>query len=252
MSESELKTGPSAGWFFVLDVLPIMATGVIAGAGVLSFLDPANAVCYRVTIIVAAVLLVVVQIIKAIRSRRAERSRVTTVGELYDRLGPALDLTAELALLDPAAKTQKVEALRAIGYQLCGALEALVGQDAKSRTAIFELNATSIEPIAVSGAREFPRTFMLGTPEADEVLAFLQRTKPSGELFKNVAKDAPTHFEGDGSYRTFVRAPIYTRGGVFGMVVIDSKKAGSLRTGHVAMAELVATTMAPAFAIAAQ
>jgi hypothetical protein len=221
-------------------------------AGVLSFIDPANAASYRVTIIVAAVVLVVVQVVKAVRSRRAERSRVTTVGELYDRLGPALDLTAELALMDPGARELKIEAVKAIAYQLCGALEALVGQDATSRVAIFALNETSINPIAVSGSREYPRTFALGSPEADEALAFLNHTKPAGQRFKDVSKDAPPRFEGDGSYRTFLRAPIYARGVVFGMVAIDAKKAGSLKTGHLAMAELVATTIAPAFAIAAQ
>jgi hypothetical protein len=252
VTRSDLKTGPPTGWFLFLEILPIVATGLIAAAGVLSFLDVPRAACYRVAIVIAALLLVAVQIIKVVRSRRAEHSRVTTVGELYDRLGPALDLTAELALIDPVARDQKVEALRAIAYQLCGALEALVRDDAKARTAIFELKPTTIEPIAVSGAREFPRIFVLGTPAADEVLTFLKHTKPAGELFEDVAKRAPRHFEGEGGYRTFVRAPIYARGVVFGMVVIDSKKAGALKTGHVAMAELVATTIAPAFAIAAQ
>jgi hypothetical protein len=206
-----------------------------------------------------AILVVALLIAKAIRDRRREQSvataRYDAVRELYNKIGPGLDLTTEMALLDPAAeKEKKHELLRNFAAQCCAALVAMIPTAADALATVFQLTASpdEIAPLMHAGRRERPRTFRLNEAEGRELKKYLLSNNPRGELYEDLRQTVPEGYSGDPDrYETFIRTPIYALNVVFGMVAVDAPKARSLNQGDVALVEFIAAELSVAFAIAA-
>jgi hypothetical protein len=258
MTMSTTRKAQAALSFTLWTILPIVVGG--AGSVLLAFaaLEPSRAPALRAWAIVAAVALAVLLCVKAIRDHRWERSlrrtRYETVRELHNRMGPALDLVTELVLIDPTEKTGKRALLNTITTQCCSALVMMTPRSTDVRAVVFEVKADpdEIAPLAYFGRRDVPRTFPLDQPQGGEIYAFLTSPAPKGELYRDVRKESPTHYEGDiERYQTFIRVPIFAQGVVFGMVTVDAPRARSLNKGDVLLAEFIAAQLGPAFAIAA-
>jgi hypothetical protein len=175
--------------------------------------------------------------------------------ELRNKLNPALDLMAELAAVDPADSSPELlnESLRTIATHCCSALGAMMPASTDVRAIVYAVKQPNeLYPLARFGRNDLPRTFSFDEPDGAEILAYLSESSPEGELYTDILEEAPLHYGGDRArYRTFIRAPIWSSGAVFGMVAIDAPKAGSLSAGDVFLAELIAAELAPAFAIGA-
>lgn len=222
-------------------------------------LDGGLAALLRYLAIAAGAAATFLLIVKAIRDHKNAQSvaqaRYDTMKELRNKLGPALDLMAELAAVDPAYSSSEVlnESLKTIATHCCSALGAMIPASTDVRAIVYAVKEPNeLYPMARFGRNDVPRKFSFDEPDGAEILAYLSGSSPEGELFEDTSKEAPPHYEGDRArYRTFIRAPIWSSGAVFGMVAVDAPKAGSLSKGDVFLAELIAAELAPAFAIAA-
>ena len=244
--------------FTLWTAAPLLLTAGITILGTAASNDPTAAPVLRAITILAAVVLVVLLIGKAVRERRQtvslRRARYSAVQELHNKLGPALDLMTELALTDPKETLARQKMLQSIATQCCSALVAMTPESADVRAVVFQLEANpdEVKPLAVFGRHDSPRTFKVADPDGQEIYDYLTSHSPKGELYKNTADAAPEHYVGDRTrYQTFIRAAIFANGVAFGMVAIDAPKASSLTHGDVLLAELIAAELAPAFAIAA-
>ena len=253
------RPGRVRGFFSFLSwtLLPILVAGVGTLLGLWAAADPTNAPGIRIWALVVAIGLVLLLIAKAVRDHRwglsIRQARYDTVEELHNRLGPALDLLTEMALIDTTDVESRRQVLRVVASQCCSAVVSMTPESADVRAVVFELRSPDeIRPLAKFGRKDDARTFLLSSPAGQEVSAYLEQSNSRGELYDNIHKKAPPHYEGDVErYRTFVRAPIKGNGVVFGMLAVDAPKAGSLTKGDVLLAEFVAAQLGGAFAIAA-
>lgn len=254
------RTKAAEGARFTLwNALPIALTALASILAILAAGDPANAPTLRAWALIVAIALGALLLAKAIRDYRwglsLERARYNAVEELHNSLGPALDMMTELATIDPAERSARHLQLEKIADQCCSALVAMTPGSAKVRAVVFEFlpDPDRFHPIGRFGRRDAPRTFLLSEPDGQEIMAYLKADPPNaGELYPDIQKNAPKHYEGNPErYRTFIRAPIWADGVVFGMVAVDAPKANSLTKGDVLLTELIASELAPAFAIAA-
>lgn len=242
----------------MLTVIPLLLAATSTVLGLLAAGDPANAATYRFWAILGAILLLALLVAKGIRDYAwgitLQATRYNAVRELHDRIGPALDLMTEMALLDRTDKVSKQQILRTIATNCCSALVAMTPDSKDVRAVVFELLPSGkISPLAHFGRSDSPRTFSQHEPDGQEILEFLESGRGlGGELYPRVKKKAPMHYDGDTSrYNTFIRTPIRGNGVVFGMLTVDAPKAGSLKDGDVRLAELIAAELGTAFAIAA-
>lgn len=242
-----------------LTVAPTSLAGVATALMGWAQLDGGLAALLRYLAIGAGALATVLLVIKAIRDHKnlktADEARYDTMKELRNKLGPALDLTAELAAIDLADSSPELlsESLKTIATHCCSALGAMVPASTDVRAIVYAFREPNeLYPLARFGRNDVPRTFSLDAPDGAEIFTYLSGNSPEGELYRDTSGSAPLHYEGDRArYRTFIRAPIWSSGAVFGMVAVDAPKAGSLSAGDVFLAELIAAELAPAFAIAA-
>lgn len=240
-------------------LLPIALTATASIFGVMAAADPKAAPTLRLWAIVCTIALGVLLLVKGVRDylwgRSLERARYDAVRELHNSLGPALDMMTEMAIIDPTEQAARRALLEKAAEVCCGALVAMTPKSAGVRAVVFELAADPgrLAPIARFGRRDVPRTFDLATPAGEEILAYLEEAETRGaELYRNIKRKAPSGYEGDRDrYRTFIRAPIWANGVVFGMIAVDAPKKNSLADGDKLLAELVAADLATAFAIAA-
>lgn len=244
--------------FIVLTALPILLAAAGTGLGLWAAVVADNAVAMRIGAIVCAVVLAVLLVIKAVRDYRwgqnIKGARYDAVRELHDRLGPALDLMTEMALLEPDDRDSKREILRTIATHCCSVLVTMTPESVDVRAVVFALQPPDeIVPLAQFGRSDFPRSFSQGTPAGQEIFEYLESGRsPKGELYTDTEENSPPHYEGDvARYQTFIRTPIRGSGVVFGMLTVDAPKSDSLRDGDVRLAELVAAELGTAFAIAA-
>lgn len=220
--------------FAGLTVLPIVGAAASTVLGLLAANDPAHAGVLRVWAVVAACLVVLLLVGKAVRDQRHQSSltsvRYAALAELHNRLGAALDLTTEIALLDPREQRARQERLRSVAVQCCATLVTMTPATADVRAAVFELHSVAgideVAPVAWFGRREQPRTFLADTVEGDEVFTYLTSATPKAELHRDVTVDAPPVYNGDVErYGTFIRAPVFANNVVFGMLTVDAPKA---------------------------
>jgi GAF domain-containing protein len=243
--------------FAVWTLLPIAtaAAGSILGVSA-QLAGPGGTDGLRIAALILAICLAVLLIAKSIRDRSwqlsLEAARYEAVRELHNRLAPALDLMTEMALLDSADQTSRRLILRNVASDCCGALVAMTPTSKDVRATVFELaQPDTIAPLARFGRSELSRTFALGTPAGDEVMAYLENGS-TGQLVKDTLISPPPRYEGDPKrYRTYIRVPIRGNEIVFGMLTVDAPKPGTLKEGDVHLAELVAAELGAAFAIAA-
>ena len=258
-----------AGWsLFFWSILPVIITGAASVFGVLGSLTKSSAPSWLIWAVedaappwlffslISAVLLVVLLIAKAIRDHRFGQSlrqaRYDAVRELHNRLGPALDLMTELALINPDAKSGKLALLRTIAKDCCSALVAMTPESIDVRAAVFQLTETAVDPIGHFGRSDAPRTFRLDSDQGREIETYLTTNTPQPELYPDTLKRAPAYYEGAPTrYQTFIRVPIFANGIIFGMVTVDAPKRKSLDKRDIRVAEFVAAQLGPAFAIAA-
>lgn len=243
----------------LLTVTPTTLAGAATALMGWAQLDGGLAVLLRYLAIGAGAVATILLVIKAVRDNKnaktVDAARYDTMKELRNKLGPALDLTAELAAVDPSYSSPEVlnQSLRTIATHCCSALGAMIPASTDVRAIVYAVREPNeLYPMARFGRNDVPRTFSFDDSDGAEILAYLSGNSPEGELYIDTSEDAPLHYEGDRArYRTFIRAPIWSSGAVFGMVAVDAPKAGSLSTGDVFLAELIAAELAPAFAIAA-
>lgn len=244
--------------FALLTALPILlaATGTVLG--IWATTDPVLAPQLYFWAIGAAILLGLLLILKAIRDYRwgitLQQTRYSTLRELHDRIGPALDLMTEMALLEHSDKLGKQHVLRNIASNCCSALVAMTPEGKDVRAVVFELRSPDdITPLAHFGRNDAPRSFTRSSPAGTEIYEYLESGRnPRGELYLDTQKTAPDHYDGDFTrYRTFIRTPIRGNGAVFGMLTVDALKPRSLKDGDIRLAELIAAELSTAFAIAA-
>lgn len=243
----------------LLTVAPTTLAGIATALMGWAQLDGGLASPLRYCAIVAGTAATVLLVIKAVRDHKNAKSvaeaRYDTMKEFRNKLGPALDLMAELAAVDPAYSSPEVldQSLKTIATHCCSALGAMMPASTDVRAIVYALKEPNeLYPMARFGRHDVPRTFSFDEPDGAEILAYLSGNSPEGELYTDTSEEAPLHYEGDRArYRTFIRAPIWSSGAVFGMVAVDAPKEGSLTTGDVFLAELIAAELAPAFAIAA-
>ncbi|MFJ8896789.1 GAF domain-containing protein [Leifsonia sp. NPDC102414] len=247
------------GRFLVWTLLPVLGAAAVSVLGLLAAAIPEAATALRISAVIAACVLALLLLIKGIRDYRwglsLEKARYDTVKELHNRLGPALDLMTELAMIDPSDTGGRKATLRAIADQCCAALVLMTPKSADVRAVVFAIapDPDQLQPIGRFGRRDEPRTFLLDTPAGQEILEYLTADPQIGaELYPDIQKDAPTGYEGQRDrYRTFIRVPIWGNGTVFGMVTVDAPRKKSLLDDDKLLAELVASQLATAFAIAA-
>lgn len=266
MSKQPSTDGPvTRGLFWadrsnlLLTVAPTSLAGIATALMGWAQLDGGLATVLRYLAIGAGAVATVLLIIKAARDHKNVKSvaeaRYDTMKELRNKLGPALDLMAELAAVDPAYSSPELlnESLKTIATHCCSALGAMMPESTDVRAIVYAVKQPNeLYPLARLGRNDVPRTFSFDEPDGAEILAYLSGNSPEGELYADTSAEAPPHYEGDRArYRTFIRAPIWSSGAVFGMVAVDAPKAGSLSKGDVFLAELIAAELAPAFAIAA-
>ncbi len=63
------------------------------------------------------------------------------MAELHNRRGAALDLTTEIALLDPREQQARQERLRSVAVQCCATLVTMTPATADVRAAVFTVRA---------------------------------------------------------------------------------------------------------------
>lgn len=182
--------------------------------------------------------------------------RYGAVRELHNRLGPALRLMTEAALLDPTETAARREILKNIASHCCSAIVAMVPGVKDVRAVVFELTRPPtgdlIKPLAQFGRMDIPRTFDRGDEQGREVFDFLEAEHPGPERYEDLTKLAPPGFTVDSDrYRTFIRVPIWANGVIFGMLTVDAPKKRALREGDQMLAELIAAELEPAFAVTA-
>lgn len=243
--------------FVAWTLLPIVGATAVSALGIWAAADPTNAPAARGWALGVAIVLGLLLIAKAIRDYRwgqtLKSARYDTVKELHNRLGPALDLMTEMALLDPAETEARRGQLELIATHCASALVAMT-PGADTRAIVFQLDAeqNAITPLARFGRREPPRTFIPAQPDGAEVMAYLDSSNPIGELYLDTQKQHPKNYTGDRDrYRTFIRAAIYANDVVFGMVTLDAPRKKSLTKGDVRLVEIVAAELGVAFAITA-
>jgi len=241
----------------ILPILGAAAVSILAGAA--AVVEKAPAAVLRGWALWIAIGLAILVVAKAIRDYRWGRSltqaRYDAVKELQNRLGPALDLMTELAVIDPSENAARIANLRVIAQQCCSALVAMTPGVPNVRAVVFALMSgpDRLEAIGRFGRNDVPRIFHLSTPVGTEIMAYLEANPPIGaELYPDVSKEAPEGYEGRrNKYGTFIRVPIWSNGVVFGMLVVDAEKPNSLVDGDKQLAELVASLLATAFATVA-
>ena len=253
--------GVRAGLSFgALTVGPIVGAAVSTILGLLAGVSPTHAAGLRIAAIVVAAVVLVLLVLKAVRDYRHQinvaDARYAALKELHNRLGPALDIATEIALLDPAEIDARHQRLRSVAGQCCAAVVAMTPSAIDVRAAVFEVrpgDPDEVAPIAWFGRRDSPRTFRGDSQEGAEVLSYLSSPHPVSERYTDTAQRAPAHYQGDTDrYRTFIRVPIYANNVVFGMLTVDAPKPGALTVGDELLAELIASQTAVAFAIAAE
>lgn len=253
------KTGRTRTFFsFVLwTLLPIVGASAASALGIGAAMDPVNAPTLRAWALVVAIALGVLLVVKAIRDYRwgqtLKSARYDTVKELRNKLGPALDLMTEMALLDPTETVARRAQLQVVATHCASALVAMT-PDAGTRAVVFQLDPeqNAIAPLARVGRHEVPRTFLPTQPDGAEVMAYLDSANPEGQLYADTKKTHPQDYTGDPKrYRTFIRAAIYANDVVFGIVTLDAPRRRSLTEGDVRLVEFVASELSLAFAIAA-
>ncbi|MFJ4030146.1 hypothetical protein ACIPWF_22745 [Paenarthrobacter sp. NPDC089989] len=243
----------------LLTVAPTTLAGIATAFMGWAQLDGGLATFLRSAAIIAGAAATALLVIKAVREDKEKKSaadaRYDTMKELRNKLGPALDLMAELASVDPADSSREVlnESLKTIATHCCSALGAMMPASTDVRAIVYAVKEPNeLYPLARLGRNDVPRTFSFDKADGAEILTYLSGSSPEGELYADTSTEAPEHYEGDQArYRTFIRAPIWSSGVIFGMVAVDAPKAGSLSKGDVFLTELIAAELAPAFAIAA-
>lgn len=243
----------------LLTVAPTTLAGIATALMGWAQVDGGLAVPFRYLAIAAGAVATALLIVKAVRDLKKVESeaetRYSTMKELRNKLSPALDLTAELASIDPVDSGPELlnESLRTIATHCCSALGAMMPSNTDVRAIVYAVRGPNeLYPLARFGRNDVPRTFCFDDPDGAEIMEYLSASSPEGQLYTDILEDAPAHYDGDRArYRTFIRVPIWSSGIVFGMVAIDAPQAGSLSTGDVFLAELIAAELAPAFAIAA-
>jgi hypothetical protein len=256
VSSSGGRTGSIVA-FVLLTVVPFLLAAASTVLGLLAAGDPITAPVYRFWAIVSAIVLAVLLIVKGVRDYAwgitLQDTRYNTLRELHDRIGPALDLMTEMALLDTSDVESRRLILRTIASNCCSALVAMTPESKDVRAVVFELRPPEeIAPLAHFGRSDAPRTFSLAEPDGREILEYLESGRDEGELYPRIRKQAPPFYDGDtGRYNTFIRTPIRGNGVVFGMLTVDATKVRSLKKGDVRLAELIAAELGTAFAIAA-
>lgn len=262
-SDGRTLTGVRTFWTdrsnLLLTVAPTGLAGLATAFMGWAQLDGDLATILRYCAIVAGSLATVLLIIKAVRDHKnaesAAETRYDTMKELRDKVGPALDLMAELAAVDPTSSSPALlqQSLKTIATHCCSAVGAMMPGRTDVRTIVYATEEPNeLRPIARFGRNDAPRTFSFDDPDGAEIFEYLSGSSPEGELYVDTSKKAPLHYRGDRArYRTFIRAPIWSSGAVFGMITIDAPPAGSLSKGDVFLAELIAAELALAFAIAA-
>jgi len=221
--------------------------------------DPADASVLRFIAIGLAIALVALLIVKAIRDYRWGQSlasaRYKAVRELHNTLGPALDMMTELATLARTETVARKAQLEKIADLCCSALVAMAPPGTEARAVVFALTSDPdrLQAIGRFGRNDIPRVFLLSDPAGKEIMRYLTADPQLGaQLFRDIQKKAPDGYLGrSDKYRTFIRAPIWSSGVAFGMLVIDAPKPKTLVEGDKILAELVAAELATAFAIAA-
>lgn len=249
-----------SGRFIVWTLLPIVGAAAVSVLGLLASSVPRaeTAGGLRFAALVVASALALLLIVKGVRDYRwglsLAKTRYDTVKELHNRLGPALDVTTELAMVDPSDVDGRRAILRDVATQCCAALVAMTPSSADVRAVVFALaaNPDQLQPIGRFGRRDEPRTFLLHSAAGQEITAYLTANPQNGaELYRDVRRYAPVGYEGRRElYRTFIRVPIWGNGTVFGMLTVDAPRAKSLLDDDTLLAELVASQLATAFAIA--
>ncbi|MCP1415444.1 hypothetical protein [Paenarthrobacter sp. A20] len=243
----------------LLTVAPTTLAGIATAFMGWAQLDGGMATILRTAAIIAGAVATALLLIKAVREDKEKKSatdaRYETMKELRNKLGPALDLMAEIASVDPADSSREVlhESLKTIATHCCSALGAMMPASTDVRAIVYAVKEPNeLYPLARLGRNDVPRTFSFDKPDGAEILTYLSGSSPEGELYTDTSAEAPEHYKGDQArYRTFIRAPIWSSGAIFGMVAVDAPRAGSLSKGDVFLAELIAAELAPAFAIAA-
>lgn len=243
--------------FIFWTLLPILSASAVSILGIWAAADAVNAPVLRAWALAVAIALGVLLVAKAIRDYRwgqtLNEARYDAVKELRNKLGPALDLMTEMALLDPTETEARRGQLQVIATHCASALVAMT-PDADTRAVVFQLDAEqdAIVPLARVGRHEVPRTFARSQPDGTEVMSYLESSNPSGQLYPDTKKKHPTDYTGDRDrYRTFIRAAIYANDIVFGVVTLDAPRKRSLSKGDVRLVEFVAAELSVAFAIAA-
>lgn len=215
---------------------------------------------YRNWAIIAGAALAVLLIAKGFAESREAKSRrdirYGAVRELHNRLGPALRLVTEAALLDPSETAARREILKNIAGHCCSAIVAMIPDVKDVRAVVFELThpATGdlVKPLAQFGRKDVPRTFDRDSEQGREVFAYLEGGVPVPERYEDLTKRAPLGFTADSDrYRTFIRVPIWANEVIFGMLTVDAPKKSALREGDQMLAELIAAELEPGFAVTA-
>lgn len=249
--------GKRISGFVTWTLAPVFAGAAVSVLGFAIQAFPENAEVLRSWALGLAVALGVFSAAKAVRDfvreRSAEQLRYSAIEELHNKLGPALDLTAELAAIDPGERDARDALLKQIATQCCSALVAMTPAVKDVRAVIYQFNASDeILPLASFGRRDAPRTFSLADAQGREILDYISGGELEPELFPDTKRKAPEHYVGDRRrYRTFIRARIWTSDAAYGMVAVDAPKKKSLTKGDRLLAALVASQLAIAFAIAA-
>ena len=251
----------AATLFSLLTVGPIVGAAAVSILGLVAAqsADPARSSSLRTWGIVVAAVTCVVLIVKAARDHQHQLNladaRYAALKELHNKLGPALDSTTEIALLEPDEKQARRLRVENVAALCCSALVTMTPTAVDARATVFELrpgNPDEVAPIAHFGRKEPPRTFRGDTTEGTEVLSYLSSSSLKSERYTDTLRKAPPTYQGDTArYRTFIRTPIYANNAVFGMLTVDAPKAKALTEGDLLLAELIASQMAVAFAVAA-
>lgn len=144
--------GKRVSGFFIWTLAPVLAGAAVSVLGLAIQAFPENADALRSWALGVAIALGVFSATKAIRDfvreRSAEQLRYSAIEELHNKLGPALDLTAELAAIDPAERDARDALLKQIATQCCSALVAMTPAVRDVRAVIYQLNA--LEPMVGS------------------------------------------------------------------------------------------------------
>lgn len=238
---------------------PVVLTTVGTILVIWATIDANRGTGLRIGALLVALILLALLVGKTRSERRQQvnvrDARHATLKNLYNLLGPALDITAEIALLDPDEIDARKNMVRNVAQHCCAALAKMTPAAVDARAAVFSLqpgDPDEVEPIAQFGRRERPRTFRGDTTEGAEVLTFLSSPSPDPELFADTLAEAPPDYRGaTDRYRTFIRVSIYANHAVFGMLTLDAPRPGALTIEDVVLVQLVASQMAVAFAIAA-